>query len=785
MKTSRKKTFILSIFAGNLIMIIIPVFVVALVVNYAFHTYLARDIAQKDKMMLYNVKQNVASFLRDAENTLEFVSLTADSRSGEALDREIARINQIKSYFENIEIIDAEGYVVNTLPVNKNQLGHNRSGEEYYAYLDDSGDSYWSVPFISAVSGEPTVTVALKGEDRIVVGYLNLNYLSVLTGQFVETDPDLKALILDGYGRYIAGSDINMVRQRQLEPYFSKLRANTSTTWPIEFMRSDERLGFSMKTESPDWYLVIYDEITESMKKINALLNLFLFLISASVLSFALLSLLRASKIKQHIDQFLRQTETLAAGNFQVDFPDQKYDEFHKLAENFRAMAETLEARDKELERMAYTDSLTGFKNKAYLYELGWMEEPSGAEMFGMIYLDIDNFKNINDSYGHTLGDDLLITVSERLRGCIGEDVIVTRFGGDEFVLIVPDDRSLQFTHETIDKLIDTFKTPFFIDERGFFVTVSMGISVSEREGYDFDLMLKAADIAMYQAKESGKNNYMFYDPEMDRKIKRRLLIEMNLRNALDDEEFSLVYQPQILAKSGKVRGFEALIRWNNKELGQVSPLDFIPVAEETGMIEKIGKWVIQSACETIRTINSVNRTDYIMSINVSPVQIGNPFFLTDLYEIIQETGIKNEWIEIEITENVFLANVEEVISIILHLTSKGILISLDDFGTGYSSLSYLNKLPIDTLKIDREFIRNLIHDKDDQKMVESIVLLAHKLGIFLVAEGVENQSQVRLLNDFSCDCIQGFYFSKPLQSDALLELIESGNLDSEIKSKY
>jgi diguanylate cyclase (GGDEF)-like protein len=413
------------------------------------------------------------------------------------------------------------------------------------------------------------------------------------------------------------------------------------------------------------------------------------------------------------------------------------------------------------------------------------MEEPSGAELFGMIYLDIDNFKNINDSYGHTLGDDLLITVSERLRGRIGEDVIVTRFGGDEFVLIVPDGRSLQLTHETIDKLIDTFKTPFFIDERGFFVTVSMGISVSEREGYDFDLMLKAADIAMYQAKESGKNNYMFYDPEMDRKIKRRLLIEMNLRNALDDEEFSLVYQPQILAKSGKVRGFEALIRWNNKELGQVSPLDFIPVAEETGMIEKIGKWVIQSACETIRTINSVNGTDYIMSINVSPVQISNPFFLTDLYEIIQETGIKNEWVEIEITENVFLANVEEVISIILHLTSKGILISLDDFGTGYSSLSYLNKLPIDTLKIDREFIRNLIHDKDDQKMVESIVLLAHKLGIFLVAEGVENQSQVRLLNDFSCDCIQGFYFSKPLQSDALLELIESGNLDSEIKSKY
>jgi EAL domain-containing protein (putative c-di-GMP-specific phosphodiesterase class I) len=290
--------------------------------------------------------------------------------------------------------------------------------------------------------------------------------------------------------------------------------------------------------------------------------------------------------------------------------------------------------------------------------------------------------------------------------------------------------------------------------------------------------MLMDADIAMYQVKQRGKNDFKYYNPEMDRQIRKRLQIEQQLRTALENGELRLVYQPLIRAGTGEIRGFEALLRWESKELGQVSPLDFIPIAEETGMIIKIGEWVLKSACEMIRSINFAYGTDYVMSVNVSPVEINHPMFLNHIYDIVKETGIRNEWIEIEITENVLLTNIDQIISIIIHLSSAGITVSLDDFGTGYSSLSYLNKLPVGTLKIDREFINELIHSKNSQKMVDSIILLAHKLGMFLVAEGVENKEQVKMLEAFSCDCLQGYYFSKPLEPDKLREFIEGAGND-------
>jgi len=773
MSDGRKRKLTSSIFVGNLVMIILPVVIVALVINYVLHQYLVNDITQKDKMMLYNVKQNVEAFLNDAADTLEYVSLTTRLVSGTDMNDQIDQINNIKRYYENIEILDQKGTVVNTLLANQNQIGHNRSGEDYYDFVQKE-NVYWSAPFISSVSGEPTVTIALKNEEEIIVGYLSLNRLIQLTNKFTEADPGLKASILDSHGIFISSNDIDQVHQRLIEPNFNLIKENATLNWPNEFRTTSEQIGFSIKTSKPEWYLIIYDDYKNSIKKIDTLLYVLVFIFFASVLIFIALALIRSSKINKYIKQFISQTEEIAAGKFDIDFPEQKYEEFDKLEVNFSKMAENLKARDHKLEQMAYKDSLTGIYNRAYLYNPKWQDKFADAEVFGLIFLDIDNFKNINDNYGHTFGDLLLIEVSQRLQSCITEKSVFSRFGGDEFVIVVPDHKDETLINETVKSIMDAFKMPVKLENRSFFVTVSMGISVSARTNYDFDMTLKAADIAMYQTKENGKNNYRFYSPEMDNKVKKRLQIEQNLRSALEENELTLVYQPQVLTVDGKIRGFEALVRWESKELGSVSPVDFIPVAEETGMIINLGEWVFRTACETIGEINRRNGTDYVMSINVSPVEFNNPYFIRNLYEIIEETGIKNDWIEIEITENVFLLNIDEVTTILLHLKLNGISVSLDDFGTGYSSLSYLNKLPIQTLKIDRDFIKNLNHNQDDQKMVDSIIILAHKLGIFLVAEGVENQNQVEILNDFSCDCIQGYYFSKPLDKEDLMKYLYS-----------
>lgn len=779
MKNRRKKKFITSIFLGNLVMIIIPVTIVALLINSVMHSYLVGNIVQKDKMMLFNVEQNIDAFLGKAIGILKFVDLMADFKSGAEMDREIERINGIDSYFENIEILDTNGSVISTLPVNVKQIGHNRSGEDYFKSLGEKDGVYWSVPFISSVSGEPTVTVAIEETDRIIVGYLNLSYLGTLANKFTEADPDLKVSILDNYGIYISNFNIDLVHQRQMEPKFDLVRQYADAKWPVEFSADDKHIMVAIKTENPDWYLLIYDDFRNSMNSADTLLLLFVSLFFASIVTFIVLTLIRSRSINKYIDQFLRQTEILASGKFDINFTEQKYDEFARLSDDFRSMAEKLKARDQKLEWMAYTDSLTGIRNRAYLKNPTLQKVE--AERYGMIFLDIDNFKNINDSFGHSLGDELLVAVAEKLKKCVDEQTVLARFGGDEFVVVIPDEGRGKRLEATINAISETFRAPLQIDSRSFFVTVSMGISVSDAEVFDFDTMLMDADIAMYYVKKSGKNNFKYYSPAMDKQIRNRLLIEQHLRTALENDELRLVYQPLILTETGKIRGFEALLRWENPELGAVSPLDFIPVAEETGMIVKIGEWVLKTACEAIQSINFAYGTDYVMSINVSPIEINRPNFLNSTYDIVKETGIKNEWIEIEITENVLLTDIDQIIAIIIHLESTGISVSLDDFGTGYSSLSYLNKLPVSTLKIDREFIRELFHSKNSQKMVDSIILLAHKLGMFLVAEGVENMEQAKLLENFSCDCLQGYYFSKPLDPDKLREFIERAGKDYDL----
>ena len=768
----KRKKLLSSIFTWNLFMILIPLLIAILAINSIFRSFIINEITRNDQMVLYHTQQNVRSFLHESVDTLELVHVMAESRSGEDLNRELEKLNAINHYYLSIEVLNIHGIVINTLPSNVHTIGYHRSGEDFYDKLINGKTMYWSKPFISNLTGEPTVILSIKRGSNIIVGYLNLSCLSEQVQHPTNMDATLSLSVLDRQGIIIANKNKSLVYQRQLDSNIDLIKQGQLGNNPTPFLQTEDTLALSVKNVNPDWIIVMYDDFSEELSMANSLLYVSGALLILSVGIFATLTLLRSAIIKRSIRHFIQQTEMIASGKYDIKFSEQKFEEFFQLSENFKIMATNLEKRERELEQLAFTDNLTHTKNRTYLQNIDHKNEAERESLFGMLYLDLDNFKHINDSYGHSFGDALLVAVSERLLQCVNESTIVSRIGGDEFVLVVSDSEDMQNIYQTIHRILDAFLPPFLIENRNLIITVSIGVSISKAEAYDYELMLRTADIAMYQAKQNGKNNFTFYDPEMEVKIKRRLLIEQNLRTALTNHEFSVVYQPQMYKGGKSIRGFEALLRWRNPNLGQVSPAEFIPIAEETGIILEVGNWVLENALKTISDINQRFRSEYKLSINVSPVEMRAPFFRARLEEAIQKAGVENRLVELEITENVFLSNVEEVAMTLSSLRSNDIQISLDDFGTGFSSLSYLNKLPICTLKIDRSFICNMETEDKNQKMVESIVLLAHKLGLVVMAEGVETEEQLQLLNQYSCDCIQGYFFSKPLLFNELVDFI-------------
>lgn len=779
MKKGKRSKFFNAILKGNLLTLGIPALILAVLINTVLYYYFNSDIYKKDHVIAVNMQRNIEFFLSDALDTLEYVDVILENKEIEDPNKEIDKINSINNYYENIEVIDKNGFVIHTLTSNLSQINYDRSGEEYFKAVERDHQIYWSRPFISPISKSPALTVALPKTDRTIVGYLSLDYIDLYTKEgLADLGRGIEMSILDNHGTYISGTEMELAKQRQLDSNFELLKqlsAGKDNHTHIEYNGS-ESIAVVKHIDGPDWYLVIYDIFEQSSETVNNLLRILIAVFIVFILLFIILSSVRASRISNDINGFVRKTEVISTGGFDVEFEEQKYEEFSRLADHFKIMTQNLKNRDAELENIAYHDNLTGLRNRAYLYEHIWnVGNFKTAEVLGLIYLDIDNFKNTNDLYGHTVGDTLLVQTSRQLQLCVEEDdTILARLGGDEFIILVADYKNLQHIKEIIKSIRQNLREPINLGDRRIFITVSMGISTVENGlGYDFDTQLRYADTAMYVAKEQGKNRFQFFNPSMNEKITKRVNIEQNLITALGNNEFRLVYQPQLYTPNGMIRGFEALLRWTSPTLGAVSPTEFIPIAEETGIILKIGEWVARTACETIKSINEMNGTDYIIAINASPIELKNSNYYSNLIDIIAETRIKPEWLEIEITENVFVDNANEIIKTLDLIGGEGIKISLDDFGTGYSSLAYMHRLPINTLKIDRTFISELENEKTSRNMVESIIILAHKLGIFLIAEGVENEEQVLILNKLVCDGMQGYFYSTPLEFEKTIEYTE------------
>ncbi|WP_102274801.1 putative bifunctional diguanylate cyclase/phosphodiesterase [Cytobacillus massiliigabonensis] len=431
---------------------------------------------------------------------------------------------------------------------------------------------------------------------------------------------------------------------------------------------------------------------------------------------------------------------------------------------------------EKQLRFLAHYDSLTGVANRYSLNKRleGLLQTAEKyQQQLAILFLDLDRFKQVNDTLGHNYGDILLKQVSSRLKGLIKNKDMIARLGGDEFVIVLPNLKHPKEAIHIAELIIESLSKSFLLESHEVYVTASIGISLYPLDGIDTDTLLKNADKAMYDAKSCGKNQYELYHQEMHQHESRQMILETYLRKALERNELYLVYHPIVNTDSLEIVSVEALVRWKQKKLGDIPPSEFIPLAEEIGLIVPLSEWIIQKACEDLNSFH-LNGAKIRMNINVSALHFNQGGFVKSLNEIFQRTNVSTRHIVLELTESMIMPNAVETVDKLVKLKQLGIKLSIDDFGTGYSSLSYLSRFPLDTLKIDQSFIKGIALYKENRSIVQAIIMMANRLNLKVVAEGVENKKQYELLKKEKCDFIQGYYITKPLPKHKLLALLQN-----------
>lgn len=425
----------------------------------------------------------------------------------------------------------------------------------------------------------------------------------------------------------------------------------------------------------------------------------------------------------------------------------------------------------RNLDKLVFYDALTGLENRKLFKErLQYhLQRLLPGQQLALMFLDLDQFKRINDSLGHDTGDQLLQQVAQRLQACIRDSDSLARLGGDEFTLLLTEADSREAVAQVAAKVLDALAQPFFTEDQEIRIGASIGITMAPDDGRDASALSKNADLAMYHAKEQGRNRYQFYSDDMNQRAIQRLLLETELRQAMHNQHFMLYFQPQIDLKSMAVIGMEALIRWIHPENGLIPPDQFIPMAEETGLIVPIGVWVLQQSCALAQRLSIEHDLKLSVAVNLSARQFRDPGLLEAVSQALAEAGLPAQQLELEITESMLMDDIEHAIDILQRLKGLGVALSVDDFGTGYSSLAYLKRLPIDSIKVDKSFVRDIPLDKSDMEITAAVIAMAHKLELKVVAEGVENAEQVAFLCDNGCDFGQGFHYSRPIPEDQLL----------------
>lgn len=635
-----------------------------------------------------------------------------------------------------------------------------------------------------------------------IISTLDTSYFDDFLGAISAGDTGF-GILLDENGTIIyhrdaslIGTSIHSERLSGLVNNYKKGLMKPSGYFEHNYDGIDQAYGYSIIPQL-NWVLLVKQDLPE-IRSITGVMLCLLFLICIILLIlFIFISNLLAKRFTEPIIELRDAMRTAADGNLTVQSNIKSKNELGELSKNFNKMMhiiktnyedlssmhdellsneEQLRSNYDHIEFLAYHDILTSLPNKlAFLDYVNavLLSETLRSQNHAIYFIDLDNFKTVNDTMGHECGDALLVMASQKLSTFLSDRGMLARAGGDEFLIfienVVPREKAEAFASQ----IIELFSNPLELNGEIVYVSMSIGIAIYPDNGITSNTLIKNADIAMYKSKDTGKNKFTLFNSKMEEELNRNTLIIDILRNAITNNEIYIQYQPLLDLQKNEVIGYEALMRIKSERLGSLSPTEFIPIAEETGLIIELSTWLLCEACRFNKGLLDQGIGPCTLSVNISSVQLKQPNFVTLLSGILAKTGLPPQYLELEITETTLVSSIPDAMELLTALQKLGVKISLDDFGTGYSSLNYLTKLPINTLKIDKSFIDNICFNEKDSHIAETIIRLAHNLNIQVVAEGVENGNQLSLLKEQKCDMIQGFIFSAPLHPPALVDILQ------------
>ncbi len=731
----------------------------------------------------------IQSFLAEKVNTPN-IDLTT-SNYFKLAKEQITKANNGLEGQVVFSLYDVDGYYI---------LGTDSNNGDWNEYMEEDVTSIhttkiYSDAAISTHNNDIEIVTPVLLKDT-VVGIIRSSIHSSYFRSFIPEDGD--CYIMDSNGNFLFGYDSITKDKYAMETIASLKKSKSNITYGTIFENSGADYIYSYSAlQEYNWLYIMrqdrsaYHAIMSSLPLLITVGLIIILLIAAQVSNY--LAKVFASPIMKLKACMIDATN----GNYDISCDIESDNEFGDLSKCFNEMMQIindtnerqiltqkqLEANEtqliehnKHVEELAYTDGLTKLYNRMAFMSFAQkaLDTTKGSfDKHAVLFIDLDDFKNVNDTLGHDFGDELLIQMANQLRSCTKEGDILARTGGDEFLIFKNHISTMEDVEETVQALMNITKRPFRIKDETLQVSLSLGISMFPKNGLSLTELIKTADIAMYCAKTAGKNNYRYFTSQMADDIDHKNDIIAVLQQAIKENELFLMYQPQADVHTGKIIGYEALMRLNSAELGMVSPAEFIPVAEENGLINELGDWALFEACAFNMRLMNEGFDPIIVSVNVSTAQLSGNHLIETLKRVEIETGMPLRFLEIEITESILMNDFNHNLDLIHQIKELGAKISLDDFGTGYSSFNYLTQIPINTLKIDKSFIDGICNNEKDRYIADSIISLAHKMKIRVIAEGVEDGEQLRILQEQMCDVLQGYYFSKPVTENKFIRLLE------------
>lgn len=648
----------------------------------------------------------------------------------------------------------------------------------YKLAMQNPGEVNWTEPYFDYVTQEIIITASKsvmgpKGMLGVIALDMNLHEMSSQISNS-KIGEDGFVLLLSSNGTILANRDNHMIGETLFGAQHSKIIKDTEKSYVSYTIQNKDYIVRARPIVENDMSIVTAISKEEIIRNLinrhQPILGIGLFcLLLFGVIAY--FATLRGVRPLKKLGKLMISVEN---GNYNVQANANDYEEIERLANGFNSMILAIKTREDKIKHLASYDSLTGLLNRRSLQELltASLENDPSGRLKAVIFVDLDNFKTVNDTLGHSFGDKLIEEVAKKLNALSSVHKDVARISGDEFIVVMHDLESIEQARNLAEEIIQQFDIPITVESRILNVTASVGVSLYPLHTNASEELLKLADMAMYQAKSSGKNGYRIFDERMKQQLEEKFKIELGIRECLDKDGFELFFQPLFKPEEGRIASIEALLRTNSPALSNYNTLQIIQVAELTGQIVEIDKWVLKQACSTIQKINKNMEHPVSIAVNISAVHIMQQDFVDNIREIIEASGVSPSWIELEITETALMKSFDLNKQKLVDLQKFGISIHLDDFGTGYSSLSYLNSLPINHVKIDKSFVDGMLQSEKDGKFIETIINLAHTIGLHVVAEGVEHREQFEMLRSYNCELIQGYYISKPVSYEEINNLL-------------